>query len=165
MGKYHWGLKEGHSYGSDWWGWPVLQRPIWLFFEKPGPVHGIFCVGNPALFWTLPVSFYYAGRRWIENGDRLVVLAVVGFLSQWLPWMFIGRVKFFHYIYPAVPFGCLATALLLKALWARGLWGKAAASAYLALVAGMFAYWYPLLSGFPVSEAYYQNHLWFPSWI
>ena len=75
------------------------------------------------------------------------------------------RVKFFHYFDMAMPFVVIAFAMLLEKLWCSGRGGKALALGYLILVAGFFIYWYPLLTGFPISEKYFRNHLWFKSWV
>ena len=54
--RYHTHLTEGHTYGSPWWSWPFMTRPIWYFFErKEGLVRGILCIGNPAIFWVIPL--------------------------------------------------------------------------------------------------------------
>jgi len=79
--------------------------------------------------------------------------------------MFIGRVQFFHFFYTAMPFVCMAVAVHLSDLWRQGRGGRVLVAAYLGLVAAMFFYWYPLLTGWPVSHAFFKQHMWFRSWI
>lgn len=166
MLQYHALLKAGHGYGSSWWSWPIMTRPIWYFFERKDQiVSGVLCIGNPAVFWMFFPAFGYLIWEWFKTGSRKTAFILAGFFSQWLPWAFIGRVKFFHYYYPAMPFVALALALYLKALWDAGKYGRIFAALYLLFALGMFFYWYPLYIGYPISESYFQNHLWFKSWI
>lgn len=166
MLTYHWNLKEGHVYGSAWWSWPLLIRPIWYFRERAGDLaYDIMCIGNPAIFWVfIPAAFYMALRA-MDNKDRVSLFILLGFLSQWLPWAFISRVKFFHYFYSATPFTALGLAWCLNLMWKSGRTGRYAAGVYLGLVALMFIYWYPLLSGYPVPQVWAEGHFWFKSWI
>lgn len=166
MARYHLTLTEPHGYGSEWWSWPLLVRPIWYFFErKEGLVYGIFCIGNPAVYWLILVAMGYVFIQWLKRLDTLHGIVLFGFLTQWLPWAWVGRVKFFHYFYAAVPFSVIALALLTQRIWQGGRVGKWVVVGYLLLVLVLFVYWYPLYTGIPISEPYFQNHLWFKSWV
>lgn len=170
---YNLTLKKEHLYGSEWWGWPFLVRPIWYYFKSEInqilPNHtlikGIFCIGNPAIFWTFPLALAYVLWNFVKNKVWVAGFVIVGFFSQWLPWAFVSRVKFFHYFYPVLPFAVIALALGLEKIWRTGKPGRILVTAYLVLVAGMFAYWYPLLNGMPISVEFYRHHIWFKSWI
>lgn len=166
MLQYHAGLKAGHNYGSAWWSWPIMSRPIWYFFErKESTIFGILCIGNPAVFWMFFPALGYLVWNLFKTGSRQTAFVLAGYFSQWMPWAVIGRVKFFHYYYSCMPFVALALVLYLKALCETGRRGRIFAAVYLALVLGMFFYWYPLYVGYPIGEKYFQNHLWFKSWI
>jgi dolichyl-phosphate-mannose--protein O-mannosyl transferase len=166
MWHYHTTLQEGHRYASEWWGWPILVRPIWYFFvSKDQVVNGIICLGNPAIYWLMPFAMGYVFFQWIEKRSFLYGFILFGFFSQWLPWAWVGRTKFFHYFYTAVPFAVLAVVLLLHRIWQIEKTGKWIVAAYLALVTVLFIYWYPLYTGYPISEAYFRNHMWFQAWI
>ncbi len=39
-----------------------------------------------------------------------------------------------------------------------------AVSGYVAVVAGTFAFFYPVLAGLPLSHAEWVTRMWFPSW-
>ncbi|MBN1689103.1 MAG: phospholipid carrier-dependent glycosyltransferase [Candidatus Omnitrophica bacterium] len=167
MARYHATLQEGHTYGSEWWGWPLLVRPIWYFFERKGTiVNGILCIGNPAIYWMIPVAMFYVLGMWLKERKFLYGFVIFGFLSQWLPWALIGRVKFFHYFYAAVPFALLGIALLIREIWRYGTLGKWLVCFYILLVFIMFIYWFPLWTGYPISDPSFQSHLWFKkAWI
>lgn len=166
MMLYHSTLKATHIYESTWWSWPLMLRPIWYFFEsKEGVIRGIICVGNPAVFWAVVPAAGFAVWHFLKTRCLKTLFALTGFFVQWLPWAFIGRCKFFHYYHPCVPFLVLMIVIGLKALWELGKGGRIIALSYILVVVGMFIYWYPLYTAFPVSEAYYQNHIWFKRWI
>lgn len=169
--RYHWGLKEGHRYGSEWWTWPLLLRPVWYFFrEAGGRVNGVLAIGNPAVYWpVLPLLAYLAWQTAARtpappHRKEAATLLGAGILAHWLIWAFVGRVQFFHYFYTAMPFTVMGMGLVLERLWTAGPRGRAAVAIYLAVVLAGFAYWYPLLTGLPVSREFYLHHLWFKSW-
>ena len=163
---YHLTTKQTHLYMSPWWTWPLMPRPIWFFFKADlGSMYGILCIGNPAVFWAIPLAMAYALWGFFKGRSSGAGLILLGFLTQWLCYMLIGRLKFFHYFYTAMPFVAMAIAYLLNDLWQKGKIGRMIVTLYLLLVAGMFVYWYPLLTGFPISEKFYSNHMWFRSWI
>ncbi|KKQ72894.1 MAG: Glycosyl transferase family 39, partial [Berkelbacteria bacterium GW2011_GWB1_38_5] len=51
--NYNIGLKDTHPYGSKWWSWFLLLRPIWLYFkETNGQITGVDGIGNPLSWWS-----------------------------------------------------------------------------------------------------------------
>ena len=166
MMHYHLNLKTGHRYASQWWGWPFLLRPIWFYFNRGhGLVNGILCIGNPAIFWMIPISMGFVLWSFLKQRSKTAAFILTGFFVQWFPCGFIQRVTFFHYIYPLLPFVAIASALFLARLWKTNTAGKTLVVGYLMLVTALFIYWYPLLTGFPISEKYFRHHLWFKSWV
>jgi len=158
---------QTHGYTSPWWGWPLLLRPIWFYFgHHNDTINAIMCIGNPAVFWMIPVMVFYLFWGWLRQG-RSAVLGIIlfGFLVQWLFYALCHRMTFFHYFYVSMPFVAMGLALACDQLWRSGRAGRSLVFFYLILVLGMFIYWYPLLTGLTISEAYYRNHIWFSSWI
>ena len=169
MAEHNLFLKKEHAYGSDWWTWPMMLRPIWYFFERMPDnadfVRGILCIGNPAIFWLIPILLGYSLDRAFKERSWILGLLIFGFFCQWLPWSLVGRVKFFHYFYPAMPFLVILLGAATEKIWSFGKTGRFLAAAYLFLVFVLFIYWYPLLIGFPVTDSYYRSHLWLRSWV
>lgn len=170
MMKYHLTLKQGHTYGSEWWSWPLMMRPIWYYYHSSQVngipmMRGILCIGNPLIFWMIPVVMVFAIVQLLKTKTWVYLFVVTGFFTQWLQWSPVTRVKFFHYIYTAIPFVAIALALALDKLWQSGQIGKVAVALYLLTVIGMFIYWYPLLNGMLITDAYFRQHMWFKSWI
>ena len=87
---------------------------------------------------------------------------VIGFLSQYLPWVLVPRSTFIYHYFASVPFIILATVLLLNYLRTRAprasrpVW-----IGYLAIVLLLFIGFYPLMSGAPVSRDYAMLLRWF----
>ena len=162
---------EGHPYSSRWWTWPMMLRPVWYIYEEIVPdriIRGIVCIGNPAVLWALPAAAGYlawlAPRRDLAvRGMSVFILA--GIASQWLPWAIRPGMEFIHYFYTAIPFLAMAIGVGLDRSWESGTAGRRLALCYLGAVALMFAYWYPLWCGIPVSKLLYRQHMWFASWI
>ncbi len=166
MLHYHVHLKEGHPYASKWWGWPFLLRPLWFYLDRSREfVRGIACMGNPAVFWLIPAALGFAFWDLAKHKSKVAAFVLTGFFFQWLLYVFIERVTFFHYIYPMLPFTALAIAYFLRRVTQMGAAGRTAVTGYFVLVIGLFFFWYPLLTAYPVSENFFQKHLWFRSWI
>lgn len=161
-----------HRYTSSWWTWPFLFRPIWYGFNAHHPsalpseqvIDGILCIGNPAIFWMIPLAIGFTCWQFKKNQRPFEGLILIGFFVEWLQSACVPRYTMFHHFYPALPFAVMSIASLLAHLWNQGKWGPLIVGAYLGAVVVMFIYWYPLWTGLPISYAYYQHHLWFPSW-
>jgi dolichyl-phosphate-mannose--protein O-mannosyl transferase len=100
-----------------------------------------------------------------------VLLALVA-IVPWVRDDLRGRTMFLFYALPAVPFLCLALALV--AGWAVGgpLASRrrrrvaiTAAGGYLALVVANFAWLYPVLAAVTIPLGQWQERMWFSSWI
>jgi dolichyl-phosphate-mannose--protein O-mannosyl transferase len=168
--NFHYHLVEAatqtHQYASQWWGWPLLLRPVWYYYApEASVVRGIVCIGNPAIFWVIPSMVAYLFWDLLRRKSKTVALILLGFLGQWLFYAIGARLKFFHYFYFAMPFVAMGLAWICRQLWKQGRVARILVCAYLVLVLGMFIYWYPLLAGIPIPEKYFQHHMWFRSWI
>jgi dolichyl-phosphate-mannose-protein mannosyltransferase len=176
--RYHQDLEATHSYRSSPAGWPVLARPVLQYREgcpereqdrdrpcvvEPGERALILGVGNPVVWWTAllayPLLAWQALRhRRPEAGAVLVVL-----LALWLPWFLSGKPGYLFYLVPAVPFLALAVPVALAGLRPRrAVPVVAAAVAGLAMAA--FAFFYPVLTGTPLSVPALELRLWLSSW-
>jgi dolichyl-phosphate-mannose-protein mannosyltransferase len=163
--KYHLGMHQDHPYMSSPLGWPVMARPIALWYEDYGDgTRGhILAVGNPVLWWGyLGVAPALLGlilsRRRFQDA-----FVLAGYASQYLPWFFFSRTAFFYYMLPAVPFMALGFAAVGANLGpkARGafLVGVAAAAA------GAGIAFYPIWVGARIPEDLWSRLMLFRSWI
>lgn len=162
-------VKKLHPYRSVWYQWIVNWRAIWYLYEVvDGAQRGVLLIGNPftmlaglpALVWCLWAGL--ARKRWDALGLAALYFASIGM------WIVSGKpIQFYyHYLMPgAFLMGCLALAL--DALWtqARGRW-RWATPAALALAAGMFAWFYPIISSasLPEGRPAYVKWMWLRTW-
>ena len=169
---YHAGLGgDTHAFRSEWYEWPVIAWPMWYYsgtaYMPAGMISSISCMGNPAVFWFGLAAILYVAVRcaWEKRASRAFLLVLIGFLSQYLPWVLVPRSTFIYHYFASVPFIIMASVLLLNRLRRRSRDGFIAASIVLCAVALLlFIAFYPLESGMPVSRAYASLLRWF-NWI
>ncbi|MDO4567032.1 MAG: phospholipid carrier-dependent glycosyltransferase [Oscillospiraceae bacterium] len=169
MYSYHSSLEAAHPFMSSWYTWPLDLRPIWYYMGTglpAGMYASIASFGSPLLWWLgLPALLALFLSAIACRGSREGCFVLVSYLSLLLPWALIERSAFIYHYFPCVPFLALALALALSRL-ETGLgkdlkllrWSLMAAAALL------FAYFYPALSGLPVSRGYAASLLWLKSW-
>ena len=78
---------------------------------------------------------------------------------------------FIFYMAPVVPFFVLAVVLVLQDVQGRAdgdvlrrQIGLGIICVYVALVAATFVFFWPVLTGHPLSHAEWLRRMWFPSW-
>ena len=169
MLNYHAGLGgDTHYFRSEWYEWPVIWWPMWYFSGTPympqGVISSISCMGNPAVWWSGLIALIYVlfSSAWRRRAPREYLIVLIGFASQFLPWVLVPRSTFIYHYFASVPFIILCTVLALGRIresdrdaykWTSGV--------LLALALTLFAAFYPLESGLPVSRDYAQYLRWF----
>ncbi|HXV18529.1 MAG TPA: phospholipid carrier-dependent glycosyltransferase [Candidatus Omnitrophota bacterium] len=171
MLRFHSTLSDYDSRAAAWWTWPLMLKPTWFYVRESAyvsvlahhSVNAILCIGNPATFWSLPIVVFLS-YIWRSAPKKILVLLLLGYMSQWLPWSLLERNQYFHYVHEIMPFGAMILALFLDHLWKRFRWGRWAVLVYLTVVLTLFIYWFPLLNGTQVSGDFFRHHLWLPGW-
>jgi len=166
MFKYHSALKSAHPYSSAWWSWPIDYRPM-CYYRKihDGLFSSVTAFGNPAIFWTGTASLLYLVYVVIKRHTLQAAFILLAFLGLYLPYIFIGRQMFIYHFYYAVPFMMLAVVYALRDAIKWRPWVRKYFLLYLALTAGLFLMFYPVLSGYEVPKVYVDYGLkWFPGW-
>ena len=93
------------------------------------------------------------------------LLILVGYLSQLLPWLFIGRTTFEYHYFPSTLFLVLAICQLFACLVERDRRWKGPVYGLTAGAVVLYAAFYPVLIGLMVPTWYPSTFLkWFPSW-
>ena len=177
--KYHAGLSgDTHYFRSPWYQWPVIWWPMWYYsgtayLPTSGMISSISCMGNPAVWWFGLVALIYILIRaaWQRFGVEKYAIVLIGFASQFLPWVLVPRSTFIYHYFASVPFIILASVLMLDRLRPgsslfeqdqRPKWLFPAAAGVLCGMALMlFIAFYPLESGLPVARWYAQLLRWF----
>jgi dolichyl-phosphate-mannose--protein O-mannosyl transferase len=163
---YHTRLTATHPWSSSWWQWPLALRPVWYWTSTlaDGRVENGFAAQNILLTWSFLPAVCWLAYRWRRSSAELTVL-LIGFFGQWLPWALVPRIAFTYHFLPAVPFGVLAVAMAVAAAHRAGGWARKLAWIYVALVVATFLFYYPILTGIPMSRDALAWRLWLPGWV
>ncbi|MGA7910042.1 MAG: phospholipid carrier-dependent glycosyltransferase [Candidatus Dormiibacterota bacterium] len=173
---YHATLKATHPYGSQWWSWPLLSRPVLYYAEYTNLgidqftgqplISRMANLGNPWIWWTsLPcvVSLPYFIVRYRSFPATVILL---GFLTQYLPWSLISRVIFMYHMFGGLIFMILALAFVLTHLAERlrRPHRELLVAAFLGTAVLFFGYFYPVWTGVPISQSAYFEGTGTPPW-
>lgn len=162
--NYNLTLKESHPYGSKWWQWFLLLRPIWLYFKDlDGKYIGIVGLGNPLAWWSSLVVIPVLIWRTIKK-DKIAAIVLGAFLIFLLPWSLFGRVLFYYHAMPSFTFLAFGTAYLLEKLLNDKV-GKMIVWVYFGILIFLFCYFLPIWMAWPVTSAQFYHRMWLKSWI
>ncbi len=155
-------LTAGHPYGSKWWTWPFMIRPIFYWQGSSGNQF-IYLLGNPIVWWGAFVFFCIAildiciSKRF----SGYVWIMIIGYLAAYVPLMRVPRVLFlYHYFTP------LIFSLLIAIWWLDRIVKKRSKFVCVALLCILAGYIYisPLTYGYPL-PAFWQTLLFsVPTW-
>jgi hypothetical protein len=160
---YHAHLNATHPYGSPWWSWPFLSRPVLYYAEYTNLgidhwtgkelVSRMADLGNPWIWWTsLPcvVSLPYFIIRHRSFPATVILL---GFITQYLPWSQISRVLFMYHMFGGLIFMILALAFVLAQLaeQLKPAGRLVLVANHLGIAVLFFFYFYPVWTGLPIS--------------
>jgi dolichyl-phosphate-mannose-protein mannosyltransferase len=179
---YHAHLTATHPYGSKWYTWPLLLRPVAYYYQDGlgtdslthSPLREeVFNLGNPTIWWASIAALIYCAVVAIRRRTYAAIFIVIAFAAAWLPFSRVTRVMFLYHMFVSLPLMILAVAyaladlrgraLRLGAGWARlpTLPGRHLASAYLVVVVLVFVFFYPLWSALPLSGDSWSQRIWF----
>ena len=179
---YHAHLTATHTYGSAWYSWPFLLRPVAYYYQDNlgnsrdthQPLRAeVFNLGNPAIWWASIPALIYCGIYAVRRRSYAAALIVVAFLAAWLPFSRVTRVLFLYHMFGGLPFMILALAFALARLrhsrvrlslgsaTLPTLEGRHLAVAYLMLVVVIFMLFYPLWSALPITGDQWNQRIWF----
>lgn len=169
---YHTGFTEQvtHPYASNWWGWPLLTKPISIFFWQDSASNlssSIVLMGNPAIWWGGCLALIAALAWLAKKREKQAIFLLLAIASLYLPWSIFGRLSFDYYFYVVTPLWVLLIVYGLdKLLQLKNPQLKYGVFAYVALVIALFVMFYPAISGTAVSRDYVVHYLlWFsPAW-
>ena len=133
-------------------------------------------VGTPTLWLAFAPAMLWLLWRIVARRDPAAITVAVGIAAGWLTWFVnLERTMFIFYMAPVLPFFVLAVTLALQDVLGRQTGpdratpfrrqlGLGAVSLYLAVVALTFVFFYPVLTGQPLSYDDWVQRMWFPSW-
>ncbi len=173
---YHATLKATHPYGSPWWSWPLLSRPVLYYAEYThlGIDHWtgqqlisrMANLGNPWIWWTSLPCVAALPYFIIRHRSFPAAVILLGFITQYLPWSQISRVTFMYHMFGGLIFMVLALAFVLAQIAERlrppG--QIALVGSFLGVAVLFFLYFYPIWTGLPISGAAYFEGPQTPPW-
>jgi len=169
MLSWHTSQRGEHGSLSRWYQWLLDYKPI--PYARMGRLNGqaqgnllTVCMLNPLIAWAGLLALLFCGWAAFRRQSRTALFILLGYLSQLLPWALVGRVTFLYHYFPCVLFLCLALCYVLDRIMEkhpkRGrwvLWGFTGVSL------GLFALFYPVLSGRETADWYFNAFIaWFP---
>jgi len=169
MFNYHKGVHDSHPYSSRWYQWLVDARPILYYLDSssvPGFKTAFGAFANPIVCWGGLIALVFTAVQMILRRCGKALFIVIGFLSQFIPWIIIGRTTFAYHYFPSLIFLILALAYVFNLLLdAQAKHGRQAVCAVAGASAALYVLFYPVLIGLSIPVWYSSNLLrWFPSW-
>ncbi len=176
-------LTTPHQYSSKWYTWPLETRPIFywqsakststttdiFFIETPRSY--IYLLGNPVIYWLGTLSIIIllifgllSSRKSKISAERKFALSfiTVGYLVNFIPFIFIGRVMFLYHYESALIFSILAIVYILDGFNIKI--KKLLTIIILILSLSAFFYWSPLTYGTPLNDKQLHSRMWLSSW-
>lgn len=159
-------LEAGHSYGSAWWSWPTMSRPI--FYWENGS-RSLYFLGNPVVWWgslllgIIALVFSFMSFVFKDVRSRFQGwIFLLGYVVAFVPLMRVPRALFlYHYMTALVFFTLFGVQWLDYVLRDEDRW-KWYAGIIIAVILG-FVFFSPLTYGFSASS-WHSMLFWFPSW-
>jgi len=157
-----------HPYRSQWYQWMVNWRAVWYLYQPvDGAQRGIVLIGNPfsmlaglaGLAWAL-----WAGL-WRKRRDALAFAVL--YIATLGMWGLSGKpIQFYyHYLLPGT-FLMACLALALDDLWRAPGRKRWLAPASIAISGALFAWFYPIISAWPLccGRPSFEFWMWLRIW-
>lgn len=171
MLTYHQGATSSHPYSSEWYMWLVDGRPILYYrdltlVESQGIKSLFAAFNNPLVSWTGLMAFVAVIIQTVRRKCGKGLFILISTLSQFVPWLFIGRTVFAYHYFPTVLFLVFAISYLMDDMLTRRRRGfRLAVYGFTGCTVALYAMFYPVLIGLYTPTWYNWNFLrWLPSW-
>jgi dolichyl-phosphate-mannose-protein mannosyltransferase len=158
-----------HPYMSRAWSWFLLLRPVAYFWRgDPDCCAEILGIGHPLLFWGAILILPYLVLVWRVRRDWTAGAVLIPVVSQFAPWLLVSRPLFLFYMTPVTPFLALGLVFVLRDIVESGVSRRITVPAVAAVIAvsvGVFAFFWPVLIGEPISNQAWGARIWLDGWI
>ena len=164
MLTYHVGVNATHPYSSKWYEWIFNIRPILYYLNYGTGTRGsIAAFLSPLTAWGGLLAMIAMGYLALFRKDSKAAFIVLGYLAQLLPWVFVERIVFNYHYFACTVFLALALGYVCAVLDNGG--RKKLAYSVAGVSVGLFALFYPALSGILVAQSYGDNIMkWLNTW-
>jgi dolichyl-phosphate-mannose-protein mannosyltransferase len=169
MYNYHSNLVDNHFFKSPWFDWPFMIKPMWFYkadYLPQGWMGSIATFGNPAVWWAGTAAMIWLIVRLFRNRKFQLpdAFLLVGFLTEFLPWVLVSRTMFIYHYFASVPFFVIAIVMYIRDWEKDNIIRKHKTHIYLAIVLALFILFYPVLSGLPIPSWFGSLLKWMPTW-
>ena len=167
MFNYHSALSDTHPYSSKWYQWPIMYKPMWYYsgITADNLREGISAFGNPLVWWAGIPAFVYMLYLIYKDRDKKAIFLTLGYLSQYAPWLMVTRTVFIYHYFTSVPFVTVMLGYSFYKIVQKNPQRKKWVFVYTAAAIVLFAMFYPVLSGYPITISYANILKWFDSWV
>ncbi|PYI37341.1 phospholipid carrier-dependent glycosyltransferase [Arthrobacter psychrolactophilus] len=181
--NFHTGLGSDHPYKANAWSWFVMGRPTSFYVKNFENGDGgcavdkctaaVTSLGNPLIWWGGSLAILFLIGVWIAKRDWRAGAILLAFAAGFLPWLFYPlRTIFFFYAIAYEPFMILALVMALGMImgklgdppWRRAQ-GATVVGIFLVLTVALSAFFYPIWAAEMITQDYWRQHMWLPSWI
>ncbi|MEI7426050.1 MAG: phospholipid carrier-dependent glycosyltransferase [Candidatus Moraniibacteriota bacterium] len=152
-------LTSTHPYSSQWFSWPIMQRPIYYWNNINAR---IYLIGNPIIWWSaflaVIIAFFELFKN-RKNNKTILIFLLGGYFLNWLPFMLISRVMFLYHYLTALIFSIMILVYILdkRKMQKLGL-------GLILIACILFIYFSPLTYGSALDYVNFENRLWLKSW-
>ncbi len=171
-------LTATHPYGSQWYTWPFMARPIYYWNNANmtnGHTERIYLIGNPVVWYASTVALLYLiinvigdliiKKRKALSENKVPLILIGAYTINLLPFIGIGRVMFLYHYLTAYIFAILMLTYLINKLEFKNEKRSSIFIVTAVIIAGIFfVYFSPLSYGLDISQQSFLNHIWVPSW-
>lgn len=167
MFDYHANLVAEHYYSSPFYEWPVIWMPLLYANDAVSAtkVSAVSCMGNPAIWWVGIPCVLFLIYQWLFKKDKKAGFLCIAYAAQYIPWMSIGRITFIYHYFPAILFVMLMMGYTMNYINERFKYGKRAITVYLGIALLVFFLFFPVVSGYPISQEWGYKLRWLKDWI
>ncbi|NQX27167.1 phospholipid carrier-dependent glycosyltransferase [Microbacteriaceae bacterium VKM Ac-2854] len=183
MYNYSITLRATHPYQANPLTWLLMQRPTSMYFvDQAQGVDGctlarcdeaITSVANPLIWYAGVAALLYLVYRLARYREWTSGFILMGMVAGYLPWlMYLNRTVFQFYCVIFEPYMMLALAFTAWRILGsrtderrRRSRGLVIVGVFVVLAVAITAYFYPLWTGQQTSFAFWQAHMWLPSWV
>ena len=160
-------MNATHQYSSKWFTWPLMTRGVfyWQGIHDGVGNRYLYFLGNPLIYWvgTFSILFLLGLVVFKKRRDKIALCIIIGFLANFIPYIFIGRVMFLYHYQAALVFSIMALCYHFENMVSeqnrrRVMYG------FLGLCIISFLFFSPLTYGFYLSDAALHARMWVPSW-
>ena len=172
--NYHKNLVATHPFQSSAQSWPFIYRSLLAANDLVDTrVSGdttvyirsaVNYIGNPVIWWCSIPCVIYTFYSWIVKKERTAMFLCISYLAQYIPWFGVNRCIFIYHYLPSMLFSMFMMGYVIKAITDKYKKSKKYVYAFLALVIIMFFIFFPVISGYPVSDKWGNSLEWLDTW-